>query len=83
MAYGEKEASDMMVEAQFSLPTSGRPSFFLHFSSQPVEVWGINFAGTVRVRHGAGEERIIYLPGTRTYDPAGITGTVLGQTLVV
>jgi hypothetical protein len=26
------------------------------------------------VKHESGEEKVIYLPGTRTYDPAGITG---------
>lgn len=30
--------------------------------------------GVVRVTHSTGEERSLYLPGTRTYDPAGMTG---------
>ena len=50
------------------------PGFSLRFDGTPVEKWGINFAGTVHVKHSSGEERIIYFPGTRTYDPAGLTG---------
>ena len=54
--------------------SGGTPGFSLQFDSTPVEKWGINFAGTVHVKHSSGEERIIYVPGTRTYDPAGLTG---------
>ena len=64
----------MKAEASFSLPAAARPAFSLQFSGQPLEMWGLNFAGSVRVSHKTGEERLIYLPGTRTYDPAGITG---------
>lgn len=74
VAYGEKEASDMKAEASFPLPVTVSPSFSLWSINQPVEKWGINFAGSVRISHKTGEERVIYLPGTRTYDPAGITG---------
>ena len=63
----------MKAEASCSLPKAS-PDFSLQFVNQPVEVWGINFAGTVRVCHKSGQQRLIYLPGTRTYDPAGITG---------
>ena len=73
VAYGDKEASDMRAKASFPLPST-TDEFSVHFSNQPVEMWGINFAGTVRVCHKSGGERLIYLPGTRTYDPAGITG---------
>ena len=30
--------------------------------------------GVVKVKHENGNERLIYIPGTRTYDPAGMTG---------
>ena len=76
VAYGEKEASNMKAEASFPLPVGVSLSFSLQFINHPVEKWGINFAGSVRVSHKTGEERLIYLPGTRTYDPAGITGGV-------
>jgi hypothetical protein len=74
VAYGETEASSMKAEATFPLPESVPTAFSLQFINQPVEKWGINFAGSVRVSHRSGEERVIFLPGTRTYDPAGITG---------
>ena len=74
VAYGEKEASSLEAKATFPLPVSATPSFSLQLNSQPVEKWGINFAGSVHVSHKTGEERVIYLPGTRTYDPAGTTG---------
>jgi hypothetical protein len=74
VAYGETAATDRKAEVTFSLPPGSSPAFSLHVSSQPVEKWGINFAGSVVVRHKTGEERVVYLPGTRTYDPAGITG---------
>lgn len=79
VAYGEKEASNMKAEASFPLSVGVSVSFSLQFINQPVEKWGINFAGSVRVSHKTGEERLIYLPGTRTYDPAGITGVWVCQ----
>ena len=81
-AYGETEASDYLVEASFGVENrpGSSPGFRLNVVLTPVEMWGINFAGSVVVRHESGEERTIYLPGTRTYDPAGITGQlVLGK----
>lgn len=74
VAYGETAASEMRAEVTFSLPPDASLTFSLTLSNQPVEKWGINFAGSVLVRHTTGEERVVYLPGTRTYDPAGITG---------
>jgi hypothetical protein len=38
------------------------------------EKWGINWAGMVLAESGDGRPRIIYLPGERMYDPAGLTG---------
>ena len=73
VAYHEKEASDYLSEVTLRAQ-GGSPGFSLGHDPTPVEKWGINFAGTVRVKHESGEERVVYLPGTRTYDPAGITG---------
>lgn len=72
-AYEETEASDFLVETSFEVQGSS-PGFSLSVSRSPVQMWGINFAGSVVVKHDSEEERVIYLPGTRTYDPAGITG---------
>lgn len=78
VAYNETQASDYVVDIGLKV-CSGTPGFSLRFSSKTVEKWGINFAGTVCVKHGSGEERVVYLPGTRTYDPAGITGEIILQ----
>ena len=76
-AYNETEPSDFLVETSFAVTAAEQgssPGFSLSVSRSPVQMWGINFAGSVVVKHESGEERVIYLPGTRTYDPAGITG---------
>lgn len=72
VAYGDTESSDHLVKVVLEL--AGAADFQLNFSTEPVTVWGLNFAGTVRVLRNGSEERVIYLPGTRTYDPAGISG---------
>ena len=75
VAYNETEATDCLVETTIQLqPGADGPGFTLKVDLSPVEMWGINFVGKVLVKHENGEERVIYLPGTRTYDPAGITG---------
>ena len=79
-AYDEKEPSDFLVETSFAVAgqasgSSSAPGFSVNVNCSPVQMWGINFAGSAVVKHDSGEERVvIYLPGTRTYDPAGITG---------
>ena len=75
-AYNETEPSDFLVETSFAVTAEqgSSPGFSLSVSRSPVQMWGINFAGSVVVKHESGEQRVIYLPGTRTYDPAGITG---------
>ena len=78
VAYNESQASDYLVDVSFKVHSS-KPGFTLRFDPTPMEKWGINFAGRVSVRHESGEERVVYLPGTRTYDPAGITGEVMDQ----
>ena len=72
-AYEESEPSDLLVETSFEVGSTS-PGFTLEVKRSPVQMWGVNFAGSVVVKHESGEERVIYLPGTRTYDPAGITG---------
>ena len=72
VAYGESNASDMLVE--LSTEVSGSADFNLVFSPGDVTMWGLTYAGVVRVRHfGSPTERVIYVPGT-TYDPAGKSG---------
>ena len=53
---------------------SGSSNFKTTFDPTPVEAWGINFVGVVQVKHDDGDERVIYIPGTRSYDPAGMSG---------
>ena len=72
MAYDETDASTQQVKVTLTL--EGSADFKLAFDPTPVEAWGINFVGVVRVRRDGKQERLIYIPGTRTYDPAGISG---------
>ena len=74
VAYNEKETSGLLSEASLDLKDSAPASFTLEFEEQAVQRWGISFCGVVRVKHAGGEVREVYLPGTRTYDPAGLTG---------
>ena len=75
VAYNESSATDFLVQATVKLDSpEGGGNFSYSVDRTPVEVWGLNFAGRVLVKHQGGEERAIYLPGTRTYDPAGLTG---------
>lgn len=74
VAYGETSATDCLVEATIELSGQGGASFSMAAEVTPVQMWGVNFASTVAVKHESGEERVIYIPGTRTYDPAGLTG---------
>ena len=46
----------------------------LTLAASPVERWGINWAGVVIAETADNVPRVIYLPGERTYDPAGLTG---------
>lgn len=77
VAYNEKETSGLLCEATLDLKDSASVSFTLEFEEGAVQRWGISFCGVVRVRHASGEVREVYLPGTRTYDPAGLTGESL------
>lgn len=73
VAYNETDATGCLVETKVLLGRS-IAGFTLATDPTPVQMWGVNFAGRVLVKHQSGEERVIYLPGTRTYDPAGLTG---------
>ena len=75
VAYNETEKTSLTSEATLDLSQPGGPSVTLEFEEIPIEKWGINFAGVVKVAHATGEKGVIYLPGTRTYDPAGLSGT--------
>ena len=72
VAYNEKETSTQLAETSFQ--TSGKTDIRLKFDPTPTQKWGINFVGVVKVTHPNGEEKVLYMPGTRTYDPAGMTG---------
>ena len=74
VAYNETETSGLLCEATLNLKSSDPASFTLEFEEGAVQRWGITFCGVVRVKHASGEVREVYLPGTRTYDPAGMTG---------
>ncbi len=73
VAYNETEASVLRAQASFEVQASS-PGVNLTVDHTPVVMWGVNFAGKVLVKHDSGRERCVYLPGTRTYDPAGMTG---------
>lgn len=83
VAYNESSATDCLVEATIKLQSTHEASFSLAMDPSPIQMWGINFAGRVLVTHQSGEERVIYLPGTRTYDPAGLTGIGKGRSAQV
>ena len=74
VAYNETEKTSLTSEATLDLSQPGGPSVKLELEEKTVEKWGINFAGVVKVTHSTGEQGVIYIPGTRTYDPAGLTG---------
>jgi hypothetical protein len=72
-AYNETTPSALHKTTQFVVaPPSNRLKLTL--VADPVEKWGINWAGMVLAETSDKRPRIIYLPGERTYDPAGLTG---------
>ena len=74
VAYNETEKTSFASEATLDLSQPGGPSVTMELEEGTIEKWGINFAGVVKVVHTTGEQNVIYMPGTRTYDPAGLTG---------
>ncbi len=71
-AYGDSQPSQFLVESSLNCKDKRNISF--HFNPVQADRWALNFAGTVTVAHDDGSKHTIYLPGTRTYDPAGMTG---------
>eukprot|EP00043_Microstomoeca_roanoka_P018764 m.204225 g.204225 ORF g.204225 m.204225 type:complete len:726 (-) comp16882_c4_seq5:242-2419(-) len=53
-----------------------RDDWHLSFSSDGAIVDGINFAASLVVQAGDGPSMSLWLPGIRTYDPAGISGDI-------
>mmetsp|Transcript_1196 Transcript_1196/g.2757 ORF Transcript_1196/g.2757 Transcript_1196/m.2757 type:complete len:750 (-) Transcript_1196:1630-3879(-) len=79
--YGDDEPVEKKVGASINLQKGKHvsPVFQAQFSEKPLIKWGINFAGTVSVSldHKDGnftQKFKIFLPGLKTYDPAGRTG---------
>lgn len=74
VAYNETSTTDCLVETTVKLIGGESAGLSMTVDPTPVVMWGVNFAGRVIVKHKNGAEKEIYLPGTRTYDPAGLTG---------
>mmetsp|Transcript_9979 Transcript_9979/g.19746 ORF Transcript_9979/g.19746 Transcript_9979/m.19746 type:complete len:351 (+) Transcript_9979:26-1078(+) len=55
--------------------THDDPIFSAHFFPTPYVEAGINYLGQIEIRHSTGEMLKIHVPGERTYDPAGVTGS--------
>ena len=71
--YGHAEASEQTIKCNIPLGISPA-SFHLTLTRSPVYRSGINYSGVVQVAHTSGATFQLLLPGTRTYDPAGISG---------
>eukprot|EP00045_Choanoeca_perplexa_P011205 m.117649 g.117649 ORF g.117649 m.117649 type:complete len:264 (-) comp15548_c0_seq3:2866-3657(-) len=71
-AYGESEPSEQHVTLCIQLDGASLPGEFI-FQDEGVTQWGLNFAGTVTYKQ-SDSMAYIYIPGTRTYDPAGLSG---------
>lgn len=76
VAYNETSATDCLVEATVQLEGAAE-GLSITVEPSPVQMWGVNFAGRAIIKREGGGERVVYLPGTRTYDPAGLTGEVI------
>ena len=73
VAYDEDASSTLLSRASFKV-TEEAAGVLLKFICDPIAMWGINYCGVIEVKHQSGETRRVYIPGTRTYDPAGRTG---------
>ena len=73
VAYGQQETTTHTVKCE--IPLVVQPATFqLTLSREPVYRSGINYAASVLVSHNSGPTFQLLLPGTRTYDPAGLSG---------
>ena len=83
--YGDAAPTRTEIAHTLALPPHRGPgapgrAFHFRFLETEVEKWGVNFAATLQVLHpgrgvaGSFLALPIYLPGVRTYDPAGATG---------
>ncbi|WP_411023322.1 hypothetical protein, partial [Salmonella sp. s51228] len=73
IAYGNTEISSMEVKCEIGIKTT-----FVDFTARLIigvrMECGINFAAIIEIKHANNQISTILIPGTRTYDPAGITG---------
>ena len=71
--YGQQETISETVKCE--VPLAVRPvTFQLNLTHKPVYRSGVNYSATVQVSHQSGLTFQLLIPGTRTYDPAGISG---------
>lgn len=74
-AYGETETSSSTASTKIPLNKDLKSNFTSTVTLKPCEAWGINFAGSIEIQFDSSNEKFtVYLPGTRTYDPAGMSG---------
>ncbi|KAI6660550.1 hypothetical protein LOD99_14134 [Oopsacas minuta] len=73
VAYGQQETSSKTIKCE--VPLAVQPvTFVLNLTNEPVYRSGVNYAAVVQVSHQSGLKFQLLIPGTRTYDPAGISG---------
>jgi len=74
VAYNETAVTVGTAECEVELHASD-DGFQVKFNSERVRKWGVDFAASLTVTHSKnGRSFEVYLPGTRTYDPAGTSG---------
>jgi len=66
------QMKSVLAKAAFSLVQ--KADFQVVFEQGSFVLFGMNFAGRLRIRHGSNINRQILLPGCLSYDPAGTTG---------
>lgn len=76
MAEGEQIESSLTVAEKFAVVDAPKETFKITLVDIPIVKAGINYAGYVKIQHLDGTARFVYLPGHRSYDPAGLTDGV-------
>jgi hypothetical protein len=72
--YNDSAITTMKATASVTLNVQPR-NIRLEMDYTPVEKWGLNFGGTIKVHHlDTNDVRVMYLVGERMYDPAGLSG---------